>query len=157
MSAESGTTYRRVRRPRDKEHLLEQLRDDRRGAFRDIRDVVVFAAALGFERKRFSPFQSGGEAIRWETFINRPFSEDLVRMIAVAHSEDKEIAADARQGEQLEIFEGYVNGGLEVLDEVLSEATTSDPLDAVLDFLQSELGESQGADVLIELAGAEFD
>lgn len=149
---DEGRGYRRVRRPKDKEELVERLRDDKRGAFREIRDVLVLAAALGFEKDRFVPFEVAAEQIRWETFTNRYFSEELVKMVAVAHSEDKEIASADRQPEQLEIFEGYINGGLEVLNEELSARSTEDPLDVLVDLIAAGGEHRRGVDVLIDLA-----
>lgn len=144
---------RRVKRPKDKEDVIDRLRAKSGGAFAEIRDVLLFAAAVGFSEGRFEPFEASAETIRWDTFINRWFAEDLVRLIAVAHSDDKEIASSARIGDQLEIFEGYANGGLGFLAERLDRVKLDDPLDAILELLDRRAGEARGVDALINLAG----
>jgi dnd system-associated protein 4 len=155
MSAniEASDGYRRVRRPRDKEDLVADLRDEHRGAFREIRDVLLFAGALGFERKRFEEFTESADTIRWETWTNRAFTEEMVRLIAVAHTDDKDIAAADRQGEQIAIFEAYANGGLAVLDEAMRAAPTMTPLEVVLDLIARTKHESTGVEAIIDLAG----
>jgi len=148
---ESGN-YRRVRRPKDKEQLIAELRDEKDGAFREIRDVILFAGALGFERDRYEEFTDLGETIRWETWTNRPFTEELVRLIAVARTDDKEMAAADRQGEQIAIFEAYANGGLSVLNEAMRAAPTMSPLDVVLDLIARSKSGSTGVEAIIDLA-----
>lgn len=152
-NVEASDGYRRVRRPKDREDLIAELRDETRGAFREIRDVILFAGALGFERKRYEEFADSAEPIRWETWTNRTFTEEMVRLIAVAHTDDKEIAAADRQGEQIAIFEAYANGGLAVLDEALRAAPTMTPLEVVLDLIARTKSESTGVDAIIDLAG----
>lgn len=155
MSAnpETGDGYRRVRRPKDKDELIAELRDENRGAFREIRDVILFAGALGFERKRYEEFTESAEPIRWETWTNRAYTEEMVRLIAVAHTDDKDIAAADRQAEQIAIFEAYANGGLAVLGEALRAAPTMTPLEVVLDLIAQTKSGSTGVDAIIDLAG----
>lgn len=149
--SEGGT--RRVRRPADKDDLIESLRAKSGGAFSEIRDVLLFASAVGFAEKRFAPFDKGaGEAIRWETFVNRWFAEDFVRLVAVAHADDKEIASADRVNEQIAIFEGYANGGLAVLQEHLDRLQLEEPLEAVLEVLGTAQGQAKGVDILIGMA-----
>ncbi len=150
----SEGAIRRVRRPKDKDELVERLRSRDGGAFAEIRDVLLFAAVVGFQEQRYEPLgdDNEGESIRWETFINRWFAEDLIGMIAVAHSEDKEIASRDRIGDQLRIFEAYANGGLMVLEEKLERLKLDEPIEGVLEVLQSDRGAATGVDVLIKLA-----
>lgn len=129
------------------------LRDEQRGAFREIRDVILFAGALGFQRDRYEEFTDSAEPIRWDTWTNRTYTEELVRLIAVAHAEDKEIAAPDRQGEQIAIFEAYANGGLSVLEEAIRDTPTQTPLEVVLDLISQTKNESRGVEAIIDLAG----
>lgn len=151
--AEASDGYRRVRRPKDKDDLIAELRDEKRGAFREIRDVILFAGVLGFDRKRHEEFTDSSEPIRWETWTNRTFTEEIVRLIAVAHTDDKEIAAADRQGEQIAIFEAYANGGLGVLRDAMRAAPTMTPLEVVLDLISRTKSGATGVDAIIDLAG----
>ena len=145
----------RVRRPKDKEELVERLRSGSGGAFAEIRDVILFAAVVGFSQKRREPFESASvNPIRWDTFINRYFAEDLVRLIAVAESDDKEIASATRLKDQLKIFEEYANGGLAHIGERLDRLKVEEPLDAILELFDVVAGDARGVDALITLAEA---
>lgn len=111
------SSTRRLRRPKDKEALLKILVDD--GPFEAYRDVLVFAAALGFREHRRSPIEQEGEAIRWDAAINRLGTDELSQMIAVSEADDAEILSEERFDERLRIFEEYANGGLALLGELL--------------------------------------
>lgn len=140
---------RRVRRPKDKEKVIQAVlaTKENPGTFGEIRDVLTFAATLGFRHKRRTPFTATGEQIRWDTFTNRYGTEDLVGMIAVGASDDREIVADDRFDEQILIFEEYMNGGLEYLDALLQKSKQF-PRDAILELVQTELAEQAGDDPL---------
>lgn len=106
-----STSDLRVRRPRDKDVLLQALRDE--GGFPTMRDALLFAAAVGFEHGQFEPFESTSEPIRYEILIDPAFADTLVLMIAASSSpEDPEIVGQNRLADALKIFEGYANGGL---------------------------------------------
>lgn len=149
--AKPDSNYKRVRRPRDKEPVIEALRNPKHGAFSEIRDVLVFAAALGYARDRRVPFEKTGEQIRWETAIHRRGTETLVALLAVATSDDKEVLEDSRFPEQIRAFEEFANGGLEILAGILNKSARS-ARDEVLELVQRELRPPTGDDALIRLA-----
>ncbi len=126
-------TSRRVNRPKDKDDLLKQLTEQ--GPFQDNRDVLVFAAALGWYEGRQVPLGVKGEAIRWETATNRRGTEPLTNMIAAVRTGDPEILAADRFDERLEIFEEYANGGLEILRGMLA-SDPRPPVDVILGLIQ---------------------
>jgi dnd system-associated protein 4 len=134
----SSASSRRVRRPKDKEAVIQRLIDGTEGPFGEIRDVLTFAAAFGYAAGRRDPFESSGEAIRWETFKNRRGTEILVAMLALAGSEDPGVVSERRFEEQIRIFEEYANGGLTLLEEAL-EQSPQQARDAVLSLVQNEL------------------
>ena len=106
----------RVRRPQHYEALMQELREE--AAFATYRDILLFAAAVGFHVERRVPFTSSGEPIRYETLKEPAFSETLINMIAAsAEPDDPEILDTARAGERLRVFEEYANGGLEYIQE----------------------------------------
>lgn len=127
------STSRRLNRPKDKDDLLRQLTEE--GPFQDIRDVLVFAAALGWHEGRHLPLGAKGEAVRWETATNRRGTEPLVNMIAAVRTGDPEILASDRFDERLEIFEEYANGGLELLRGLLA-SDPRPPVDVILGLVQ---------------------
>jgi dnd system-associated protein 4 len=131
-------TVRRVRRPKDKEETVQQLLESSNGPFADVRDVITFAGMVGFAKGRRLELEKAGEAIRWDTFTNRYGTEQLVTMIAVAASDDLNIASSESVSEQILIFEEYANGGLECLAGALQQSSRF-PRDVVLELVQTEL------------------
>jgi dnd system-associated protein 4 len=106
----------RVRRPQQYEALMQELRDE--AAFSTYRDILLFAAAVGFHVMRRVEFNGSGEPIRYETLKEPAFSETLINMIAASEvPDDPEILDVARAGDRIRVFEEYANGGLEYIQE----------------------------------------
>lgn len=89
--------------------------------FPTLRELMVFAAVLGFEKDMKHPLQ--GKVIDLES---RPFESssqtmDLLYLIAIAHTKDVDILRENREDEMLTVFEEYANGGFEVLAEWLKK------------------------------------
>jgi len=106
----------RVRRPEQHEALIQHLRDE--GGFPTMRDILLFAAGVGFANGRRVPLQKPGEGIRYEVLVNDSLADPFVSMLAaVTHPDDPEILDSARLDERVKIFEEYANGGLEYIQE----------------------------------------
>lgn len=113
----------RVRRPADKEDLITKLAGDSPDAmFSSMRDLFIFAAALAKSEGRHVPFStSAGDPIRLELFQRDGTHELLINVLAVLeHPDDPEILREERAAERIAIFEGYVNGGLEIVQAHLN-------------------------------------
>lgn len=112
-----------VQRPADKENLIARLAGDSPDAlFSSVRDLFVFAAALGkVEGKSVPPARSSGDPIPLKLFQRESGHELLIHMLAVLeHQNDLEILEDDRVAERVAIFERYVNGGLEIIQTHLN-------------------------------------
>jgi dnd system-associated protein 4 len=133
MTTPAPTPQRRLNRPRDKDDLLLQLTEQ--GPFQEYRDVLVFAAALGWHNAHRVPLGAKGEPIRWDVATHRRGTEPLANMIAAAATDDPEIVAGDRFEERLEIFEEYANGGLELLRGMLATDPRA-PVDVILALVQ---------------------
>lgn len=119
----------RVRRPERHEVLIQRLRND--AGFPAMRDVMLFAAGVGFAQARRVPFDKSGEPIRYEILTGDAMAEPFVSMLAAVTNEgDPEILDTNRLPERITIFEEYANGGLEYLQEQLN--TRREPLDVVV-------------------------
>ncbi|WP_300578813.1 DNA phosphorothioation-associated protein 4 [uncultured Nocardioides sp.] len=107
----------RIRRPQQHEALMQELQND--AQFPTYRDILLFAAAVGFRHDRRVPFSTAaGDPIRYETLTTPTFSEALVNMIAAnVVTDDPEIMDGTRIEERIRIFEEYANGGLEYIQE----------------------------------------
>lgn len=136
----------RVRRPKDKDELLDQLVDGDGNAFQARYEALTFCAALGYARGKRLPFEESGERIRWEQF-QAVGAGGLTSMLAVATSEDREVLAPERLEERIAVFEEYANGGLEVLQSELDKRPKMTPREVVLQLVLDEQGEVTEADL----------
>jgi dnd system-associated protein 4 len=137
---------RRVRRPKDKEALLNLLIDrERGGPFATYKDILVFAAALGFANGRREPFTQTSEPIDWSVFSG--FGDAaLVDMISIAMDERLELLAGNHDDDRLTQFEEYANGGLVLIEQRI--AIKAEPLDGLLELIQAaRTPKSEGADL----------
>ena len=125
----------RVRRPKDKDALLNRLTEDNT-PFATFRDALIFASALGISRDRRESFQQSSEPIPWSVFSNSG-SEALINMIAAVSSEDFNVLEPGRFDERLTIFEEYANGGLQIIQEALG-ASDRPPLDVIKELVLAE-------------------
>lgn len=128
---------RRVRRPKDKEELLNRLTDrEKKGPFASFKDALVFAAALGYANGEPEPFEQSSEQIDWGVFSGFG-DEALVNMLSIADEQRLELLASEQFDERLTSFEHYANAGLSLLQQRLAAAPLQEPLDVVLGLVQS--------------------
>jgi len=135
---------RRIRRPKDKSDLLGQLGDlENGGVFETYKDALVFAAALGYHRDVFRPFEKSDEPIEWNVF--KANDRALINMLGLAKTKELKILSNDDEvfDERLKIFEGYANGGLEVLQNEIMDSTKP-LLESLTDFLMSLEQEHDG-------------
>ena len=122
---------RRVRRPKDKEDLIQRLTDGKEAVFSTYRDLLIFSAALGYFHQQRKPFKTTSEPIPWSYFMGTP-GEQLVDMLTAATVADPSALGDAAEhfNRRLELFEEYANGGLDILKTELGESNA--PPDEVI-------------------------
>lgn len=146
----TATADVRARRPQQHERLMLELQQEAK--FPAFRDILLFAAAVGFTQGRRVPFTAvAGDPIRYDTLVGPSFADTLVSMIAANQvGNDPEIMDDARLQERVTIFEEYANGGLEYIQELVN--TRKHPVSVVvLDLVTSALtDESHHAEVAVE-------
>lgn len=114
---------RRVRRPKDKDSLFNQLVHEE-NVFDTYADLMTFAATLGFLRNRKQSFDQSGEQINWDVFSNAGY-EAVVNAIAATSSGDLEILASEKLPERLGVFEEFANGGLIELQKEMRGGTNA--------------------------------
>ena len=120
----------RIRVAKGKADLVQSLVDMKgtTGPFQTYADVLAFAAALGAKYGRRIPLDSISTKetgpISWEVFVSRGY-DVAIKLLAVVETKDPKILSvyDSHAEEQrIQIFEEYVNGGLEKLQEELRGA-----------------------------------
>jgi dnd system-associated protein 4 len=117
----------RIKVAKDKAKLVKALRagEGSTGPFQTYVDVLVFAASIGFANKKFSEFQDYSkrdpDPIPGEHFTSKGMSS-FMELLAICHLNQPSILSADEQSEhkRVEIFEFYANGGLEIIEAVLS-------------------------------------
>jgi len=90
--------------------------------FPTIRELLCFAALLGYSQNRRMPLDKGKgvEDVSYQQF-ERVGADDLIFLIALSDSKDPEILRDGQEDKCAEIFEEYTNGGLQIIYESLQQ------------------------------------
>lgn len=114
-----------INRSRTHEDMIQRLAvlklpGTERQLFPTIRELLCFAALLGYSEKRRLPLdkENGVEDVSYQQF-ERGDAEDLIYLIALAETKDPEILKDGEESRCAEIFEEYANGGLQIIREAM--------------------------------------
>lgn len=134
----------RARRPQQHEVLMQELQAEAK--FPTYRDILLFAAAVGYQQDRRVPFTAAfGDPIRYEVLTAPGFSDTLINMISAnVVSDDPEIMDGTRIEERIKIFEEYANGGLEYIQEQVNVRHQPAAL-VVVDLVTETFAEDGGA------------
>ncbi|MBZ0259257.1 MAG: DNA phosphorothioation-associated protein 4 [Hyphomicrobiales bacterium] len=114
-----------INRSRVYESIVQQLAGqplpgtDRR-LFPTIRELLCFAALLGFSESRRIPLDrsEGVEDISYQQF-ERGDAENLIFLIALADTHDINVLREDNEIQCAAIFEEYANGGLAIIKDSL--------------------------------------
>lgn len=114
-----------INRSRTHEDMVQRLTKQKlpesdRTLFPTIRELLCFAALLGYSEKRRIPLDKdkGVEDVSYQQF-ERGDAEDLIFLIALAETKDPEVLKDGEESRCAEIFEEYANGGLHIIGEAI--------------------------------------
>lgn len=106
--------------------LLEKVPGLEKGVFTTIRDVMVFAASLGFEHRKRVRLEREPIGIDSDPFETHPRTRGFMFTLALAETQDQDLLkAEDTPGIVVDIFEEYACGGFGVLAEWMKD-TPSD-------------------------------
>ena len=110
--------------------------DTAEGVFRDTRELVSFAAGLGYRKEKRYDLKANGREIKLSVLdaIEKGGAQ-LLNAIAIAEEGDIAILLPERIGERATILEKYVNGGLEYISGFAEEETA---LETIVEIIKSE-------------------
>lgn len=108
-----------------------------RTLFPTIRELLCFAALLGYSESRRLPLEKdqGVEDVSYQQF-ERGDAEDLIYLIALAETKDPEVLKDGEEGRCAKIFEEYANGGLQIIREAMLRGGGEYPDRDILELLK---------------------
>ena len=153
---------RGVKRSKRHEGLVRQLTEAvhpvaKKAIFPTMRELVCFAAALGFEKERKRELEGEVLEIDGRIFENHQPSVDLLYLIALAEKRDAEILRDENEDRAITLFEQYAEGGFEILQGWLNEKPEDPNGDqAILSALHREGVLQQARDVESASADVSF-
>lgn len=136
----------RVRRPKKFESFLKELTREK-GVFKTYKDVMVFAACLGYHRGKRVPFDKSSEPINLQVFSGK-FDLMVMNTIGIAELDDPYIMSNNREDEKVAIFEEYACGGLEIMENEVGQGKLL--IDEGL--INLVIGEGEGDTILDEIA-----
>ena len=120
------------------------------GVFRDTRELAVFAAGLGYRKGRTRTVTAQGREIKLSAVERIEHGgADIVSALAVAVRGSVHILNPDCAQERSEIFEQYVNGGLEYIAGIAGEEEAD--LDIVAHVVKSEHAPDEARDEVLDL------
>ena len=134
----------RIKIAKDKAELMKSLvaSNEQTAPFQTYVEVLVFAAALGAKHNKRVILEEiskrDPDPIPQEHFISKGY-DTLIKLLAIAESKDINIIDsnnESYDAQRIHIFEEYVNGGLEILQNELRGAV--DYSERILLFLDYE-------------------
>jgi len=110
-----------------------------RKLFPTIRELLCFAALLGFSEGRRVPLDrsQGVEDVSYQQF-ERGNSEDLIWLIALADAQNVDVLRDGEEKTCAKIFEEYANGGLAIINDCLLREGMEHPDRALMSLLREK-------------------
>ena len=117
------------------------------GVFRDTRELVAFAAGLGYRKDLSREVATNGREIKIAALeaIEKGGSQ-LLNVIAIAKAGDVDILSPDKAVERATILEKYVNGGLEYISGISGDETA---LETIVEIIKSEHAPQDNIDELI--------
>ena len=117
---------RMVRRSQKFEEMVRQLTETPhstvgRPIFPTIRELMCFAAVLGYEHNRRKSLQPKYLEIDSRPFERSETTTDLIYLLALASARDVDVLRDDESDQLVSIFEEYAEGGFEILEGWLRE------------------------------------
>lgn len=89
--------------------------------FNTIRELMCFAAVLGFENDQRSELESSTKTVEGDVFENSQQALDIIYLLALATEKDGEILREENEEKMFQIFEEYAQGGFEILERWMKE------------------------------------
>jgi dnd system-associated protein 4 len=117
---------RSIKRSQKFEEIVKKLAIEshpitRKPVFPTIRELVCFAAVLGFENNWRRHLQEETDEVDGRIFSNSQQALDLIYLIALAAEKDGDILRVENEDKMIQIFEEFAEGGFEFIQQWLQE------------------------------------
>ncbi|OUR79627.1 hypothetical protein A9Q83_04315 [Alphaproteobacteria bacterium 46_93_T64] len=110
-----------IRRDRKYNSLVERLSTaDSKGIFRFHKDLMLFAAMIGYSEKRSSPVSGDNVGITLNTYSSDN-KDAFIYLLALMQNKNAICLKDENLLESVKVFEGYCNSGLGTIQHWLDD------------------------------------
>ena len=117
------------------------------GVFRDTRELVAFAAGLGYKKNQPREVVTNGREIKITALeAIEKGGPQLLKAIVIAKTGDVDILSPDKDVERASILEQYVNGGLEYMSGISGDETA---LETIVEIIKTEHAPQDKIDELI--------
>lgn len=124
--------------------------------FSSYRDLMVFAAMVGFHNNKKNPVENRAFEIPQRVFETNQ-SDAYVYLCALQNQKDGEIFREKNENECWKIFESYANSGLEIIDNWLLDSPGDiDGVDTLLNEMKKISAELIETDDKVDLSSVDL-
>ncbi len=146
-------SYRRIRRAKDKELLIEKLTKKGESRFGDIWRLMFFACCLGIHRSTKEPVTEfdAGKSIDFSYFGGTPAWPGFIHLLGLVEVDDPRILNPDQDkiDQRIQCFEEYANGGMSIM---LREMEGRDfTLDSILSLLPPAIISSDSGELATQI------
>lgn len=109
-----------VYRDRKHEPIVEKLTQEESRIFNHNKDLMVFAAMVGYSHDKFEPVSSNKIQITLGTYSNTR-QDTYIYLLALLEMKDATCLKYENLNDAIKIFEGYCNAGLSIIQSWIDE------------------------------------
>lgn len=129
-----------VRRERKFEALIKKFNSGSGSIFRHLKDIMVFAALVGYSKGDRKPISSS-DTIPIALYTYESDNQDsFIYLIALLAKKDLSILETENIAEAVKIFEEYCNAGLSIIENWLENESSRKIEDILLDKIYDQVG-----------------
>lgn len=147
-----------VKRERKYEPTIAQLNSGHKSIFQFIKDIMVFAAMVGYSKGKREPLHGDTIEIILETYSSDQ-KDGFIYLLALIEEKDGLCLKDINLQKSVRIFEEYCNAGLATITGWLNAEMRNDPsgIDTLMDKVFAQLCENEkgkiadNEDIVIEI------
>jgi len=135
-----------VRRERNHDALIARLSADNKSIFQYLKDLMVFAAMVGYSRGERREVRGDTIDIILDTYATDE-KDGFIYLLGLLEHKDGHVLKDQNLRKCVEVFEEYCNAGLYTIEAWLDD-NPGDPsgIDTLLHHIYSKIVENESAD-----------
>lgn len=139
-----------VRRERKFEPLMKTLTTGEKVIFKHLKDIMVFAAMVGFSNNERKSLKAGDTIPITLGTYESDNQDCFVYLLSIMTLKDGNCLRDENLNESIRIFEEYCNAGLEIINNWVEDNSAKPAVDVLLDKIYDKLCENKSKDSFID-------